>query len=519
MPTSLALLGGRIWTGDPCRPWAQSVQVNGSLITALDQPADSRSGVIDLAGRFAMPAFIDSHLHLLMGGAALGQLNLSEINSREQFEAAIAAEHLRLPRGEWLIARGWNESRWGGLLPNSGWLHGAQERPCVCWRMDQHAALVNEAVLRLLPSTADPPDGRWTRDQNGRPTGLAFEGAAWGSIVPVIPDPGIAAKRRALRRATTHLHSLGVATVGAMEYLSDVEQVVEAGLAEEPGLRVALTLLDRAADLDLAPILRLRDRCTSRRDLQVVGCKSFADGTLGSRTARMLDRYCDDGSTQGMLLDHARAGTLAEWMRTVGAAGLSPSVHAIGDAAIRAVLDAADASGLPTAQVRFEHCQTIAGEDISRFRGRFASMQPLHRAHDAPIATARLGTHRLNRCFPLASLESAGARLAFGSDWPIVSADPLAGMRAAIAGLDMIGNRIPWAECVSVESALTAYTRNAATCLGLAGITGTITPGFAADIAILDCDPFNGDWLHSPPRVDMLIVGGQPAAMRATQPA
>ncbi len=519
MSRLLALVGGRIWTGVKRHPWATSVHLDGPQVIALDQPTASQAEVIDLAGRFAMPAFIDSHLHLLLGGAALGQLDLSGVSSRSQFEAAIAEEHRRLAPNEWLIARGWDESRWGGGLPDSTWLCPAQARPCVCWRMDQHAALINGPVLSMLSSTADPADGQWIRGSGGLPTGLALEGAAWGSVVPLIPDPGVAAKRRALRQATAHLHSLGVATVGAMEYLTDVEQVIEGGLSEQPGLRVALTLLDRAADLDLGAILRLRDRSAARRDLRVVGCKSFADGTLGSRTARMLEPYRDEPTNQGMLLDHARAGTLTEWMRRVGGAGLSPSVHAIGDAAIRAVIDAADAAGLPIDQVRFEHCQTIAAEDLPRFRGRFASIQPLHRAHDSAISTLRLGTDRLSRCFPLASLESTGACLAFGSDWPIVSADPLAGVRAAVAGLDTAGNQIPWAQCLSVESALVAYTRSAASCLGLTGITGTLAPGLAADIAILDRDPFTCDWVHSPPRLDTLIVNGQPAVMRATQPA
>ena len=219
----------------------------------------------------------------------------------------------------------------------------------------------------------------------------------------------------------------------------------------------------------------------------------------------MLSPYPDDPEDgDGMLIELAEQGVLGDWIRFVEARGYSPSMHAIGDRALRLALDVADT--LPDEardRVRFEHAQTIHPEDLPRMEGRFASMQPLHRTLDAPVAEARLGPERLGHFYPLHSLEQAGARLAFGSDWPIVDCDPFKGIRAAVNGCG-----VGPSEVVGIDTALAGYTTQARACLGLTG--GTISPGAPADLVLLDRDPREVDWSsEEAPTVLTTIVGGR----------
>ncbi len=404
-----------------------------------------------------MERLVDCHAHLLLGGRTLAQLDLSTADGRPAFEAAIAAEHARLPRGRWLEAHGWDEGRWGGSAPTREWLRAAGDRPVVAWRMDQHACLVNDAVLSLLGDAAAPAGGEIVLDERGERTGLLREQAAWRLVQPLVPAPDAETKRAALRAACRRAAALGLEAVCSMEYLADALEVYEP-LRRELPIRVALTLLDRGDDFD--PALARRIRADDR--LWVNGFKSFADGTLGSRTARMLEPYEDDPGNRGMLLERAADGTLREWARAVIDAGLSPSIHAIGDEALRVALDAVEPVD-PQRVTRFEHAQTIHRDDRPRFRDRRVSMQPLHRAFDRAPALTRLGRHRMDRFFPFRDLLNHGAILGFGSDWPIVDLDPAKGIAEATAPQgDPAGDRLTHAE------ALAAYTTNARAFLGAA---------------------------------------------------
>jgi len=374
--------------------------------------------------------FVDCHVHLLLGGLTLSQLDLSRVNDRESFERAIAERHAALPQGAWLQAHGWDHERWGGRLPDRLWLREAPDRPVVAYRMDQHACLVNDTVLGMIDLEACPPGGMVVRNAGGEPTGMLLEQAAWRLVNPIVPAPSVEEKQAALRAACAHAAALGISAVCSMEYFDDVERVYEPLRAELP-IRVAITLLDRGDEFDVA----LARRITGDDRLWINGFKAFADGTLGSRTARMLEPYADDLGNRGMLVENAADGTLREWARAVIDAGLSPSIHAIGDEALRVALDAIEP--IDAARVtRFEHCQTIHPDDVPRLRGRLVSMQPHHRTFDRAPAHARLGPSRMNRFFPFRALIEHGAVLGFGSDWPIVDIDPRQGMIEAQRGAD-----------------------------------------------------------------------------------
>ncbi len=475
--------------------------------------------VIDAQGRVVAPGLIDSHMHLLMGGRSLGEVDLSGVHSREEFERAIADAHARLPAGQWLIGRGWSEQSWPGhALPDKSWLNmGNGARPCVCHRMDIHAAVVNEPVLEMIGAAkrSDPAGGRIVRDAaTHEPTGLLLESAAWELVHPLIPQPDVALRRAALRIAQAHANALGLTGVGSMEFAADVEQIF-GPMRYELTLRCAITLLDRATGHEPFDF-EFGRRFDSDHRLSVIGCKTFIDGTLGSRTARMLNNYADGGRKEdrGMLVELAAVGRLNEWAAAVVRAGLSPSMHAIGDEAVRLALDAAAAaeSAGATASTgtrsRIEHAQHIDASDVPRFRDRIASMQPLHKADDGRVIEQRLGRQRSRGAFAFRSLRDAGAMLAFGSDWPVVSCDPVLGMRSAITGLTLDDQPFNVQENLTPEEALIAYTRGAARALNMRD-AGMLRAGALADCVMFDIDPFTADWTRRPPRVILTIVGGE----------
>ena len=466
-------------------------------------------GAIDRRDQFAVPGFVDAHLHLTLASIGLSKVDLSGCASRVGFESRIAAGAASLARGAWLEAQGWDESSWGGAMPDSSWLHTAGDRPAVAYRMDIHACVVNDVLLERLMREgaldADPPGGTIVRDASGAPTGLLLEQAAWQIVNPRVPVPDATRRQAALLLGISHLLRFGVTAAGSMEYAREVREVLlPVARLPVPMPTIAVTLLDRTLPLDLsvAKEFHVNGR------LRVIGAKSFADGTLGSRTAAMLEPYAGMRSC-GLLIEHAHDGTLVEWMREVAAAGLSPSIHAIGDAAVRATLDAADAAGIPRGILRIEHVQTLSDADVPRLAGAFASMQPLHAASDMPGAADRLGAHRTRLLFRWADIARAGATLAFGSDWPVVPPDPIRAMRSAITGRADDG-RIYGHSLISPEDALIAHTEGAARCLGLWPHCGNLAPGARADIALLDADPLRCDWDDLPPRVCGVILGGEP---------
>ena len=500
---SLHVHNARIWTGDPQRPWARTISINAGRISSIDQPASNASASINAEARTIVPGLIDSHLHLLTAGATLTRLDLSSVRSRTEFERAIAQRHAELPPGQWLIANGWSQENWsGGAAPDKSWLSVAQDRPIVCYRMDMHVALVNDAVLKMCDLKSDPPGGRIVRDQpTGLPTGLMIEAAAWELVNPLVPKPSLPERQEHLRAAQRHVHALGITTVGSMEYARDVQDLY-LPLRDELTLRCRITLLDRDWPMDFSFGRSIANDC----HFAIIGYKAFIDGTLGSRTARMLRDYADDPGNRGMLVELARDGRLHDWARAVAANGFSPSMHAIGDEAARLALDVID--GIDSERrPRIEHAQQLDLADIPRFRGRIASMQPLHKADDCRYVQKRLGSERLAGTFAFRTLADAGAILAFGSDWPVVSPDPLLGIRTAVTGLLVDGTRFGEQENLTVEEALRAYTGGAAYALGMDD-AGILRPGALGDLVMFDRDPFEADWEQQPPRVAMTIVGG-----------
>lgn len=504
MGASLSIKNARVWTGHPQHAWAGAVDIEDGRVVALDGAGGGR--VIDAEGRTVAPGLIDAHVHLLAGGESLGELDLTGVTSRREFESVIAGRHAQLPPEAWLIGRGWSDENWPAepcRAPDKSWLRPARQRPVVCYRMDMHAALVNEVVLGRFPGAPDPPGGRIVRDpETGEATGLLQESAVLEYVEPLIPRPAADSRRRSLMAAQARAHALGLTAVGSMEHARSVAEVFTP-LREQLTLRCRVTLLDRRLPLDFS----FAESFAGDTHLDVIGFKSFVDGTMGSRTARLLSDYADDPGNRGMLVELAAEGRLREWVELVTTHGFSPSIHAIGDEAVRIALDALEAAD-PACRARIEHAQQVHLDDLPRFRDRIASMQPLHRADDGRYLPRCLGGPRLEGAFAFRRLLDAGARLAFGSDWPVVSLDPLAGIRAAVTGLTLDGVVFGADQNLTVDEALRAYTAGAAYALGLDG-AGVLRPGAAGDLVMFDRDPFDADWAHEPPRVVLTIAGGE----------
>jgi hypothetical protein len=275
-------------------------------------------------------------------------------------------------------------------------------------------------------------------------------------------------------------------------------------MRSELSVRTSIILLDRDYPTDFTFARSFK----SDKFLRIIGFKAFLDGTLGSRTARMLAPYLNDGAICGMWLERAADRTLERWAKAIHEAGYQISMHAIGDAAFRKALDVLDGVASGEAIHRIEHAQQVDRADVARCRGRVLSMQPLHQVDDAPAATLRLGQDRMAGFFAFRDLADAGATLAFGSDWPVVSPDPMLGMQAAVTGRVRDGGAFRPERCVSSEEAIAAYTTGAAHAMGDEKI-GRLTPGCWGDCVVLDRDPFACHWEDELPRVLQTIVGGR----------
>ncbi|HJO15408.1 MAG TPA: amidohydrolase [Phycisphaerales bacterium] len=486
--TTIDLFNARVWTGEGARAVPSVVRITDGRVQAIDPSnASLRDGVraLDVEGRVLTPGLVDAHLHLTLGGQTLLHVDLSAVDSREAFEGAIEAAHANLPPSQWLIASGWNEFNWPGQArPDRSWLASAGDRPVVCWRCDWHAAVVNSAVLKKLSLPSDEvvaaAGGHVGRDRDGCLDGWLAEAAAWKWMQPVVPELDDAQRGEALRRGADHLVQRGITSVRAMEYQCDIERDI-LPLADLLPLRMSLVQLDRVCPLrfDWHEGVGNTDR------LRLTGCKSFFDGTLGSRTARLRTDYHDTPGVRGDWLEHALHDQDQEWCQQVVEHGLSPVIHAIGDAAVGRA--ASLLAAVPDAlHGTLEHCQVVSPEDLELLGGIRVSIQPTHRAVDADMTQLRLGQTRSSWVLPMADMVRAGARLSLGTDWPIVSADPLLTLRAAITGEDQHGKPFHASQSLSPDVALRAATIDASEAIGL---PAAMQVGGQGDFVIWHGDP------------------------------
>ncbi len=532
----LVIVNARVWTGvgptadsdAPAEPTALAVV--GDKIVAVGDDVTIRAWikngtqVIDAKGRRVIPGITDSHTHIVSGGFQLAQLNLRDVRSRREFIQAVAAEAKTKKKGQWVLGGRWSVESWDKPeTPNKNWLDPVtRDSPVFLRRMDGHSALANSAALRLAGiDTSGPPDpkgGEIQRDPKTRePTGILKE-SAMRLVGRLIPDPTPDEDYEALRRAMKHANSLGVTSIHNMSSRAELEAFRRAEREGTLTVRITayLSVSDWASYVDKIPSYGLNSDM-----VRLPGFKGYMDGSLGSRTAYMREPYSDTAPEtpypRGQLT--AMADPQESFQQNVALAdsrGLQVAVHAIGDEANHLLLDAYEYAGKRNgrrdARHRVEHAQHLHVTDIPRFGklGVVASMQPFHKADDGRYAEDRLGKERLKGSYAFRQLVDAGTLVVFGSDWPVVTLNPFAGIDSAVNAKTLAGEVWLPSHSLTVEEAIRAYTVSPPRAIHRDDRLGTIEVGKYADLIVLNDDPFTIPKNRlAKVRVAQTIVGGK----------
>lgn len=529
----LAIFNAAIWTGAPrdkSVPAPTAVAVVKDRIVAVGDDASIRelirpeTTVIDAAGRRLIPGMTDSHAHIIGGGMQLARLALRDVASREKFVRAVKEAAKDKKPGEWVLGGRWSVESWKDpQRPNKAWLDPVTgETPVFLTRMDGHQALVNSAALHLAGIDAagpkDPVGGEIERDPaTGEPTGVLKE-SAMDLVSRHIPEASVDERYEALRRAMKHANALGVTSIHDMSSPEDL--VVYKRALADGALTIRITCYVHHEDWT-SHIADVLSSGLTDDMVRVVGFKGFMDGSLGSRTAYMREPYADAAPDEpyprGQLTAFAHVyESFCDQVAKVDAAGLQMAVHAIGDEANHLLLNAyeraASRNQRRNARHRIEHAQHLHVSDIPRF-GKLdvvASMQPYHKADDGRYAEVAIGKERLNGSYAFRQLLDTGALLCFGSDWPVVTLNPFAGIDSAVNAKTLAGEVWLPAHSITVEEALRAYTVSPARAIHREDRLGSIEVGKLADLVLLAEDP-----LTIPPtrladvKVERTIVAGK----------
>jgi hypothetical protein len=445
--------------------------------------------LIDGQGKTLLPGFIDAHGHVLGLGFSAIQLDLVGSSSLDDLKRRLSAYAAAHPDARWIIGRGWNQELWPDKrFPTAADLDSAvSDRPVVLERVDGHAYVVNSAAMKaagVTPSTPTPAGGRI---ENG-----LFVDNAKGLIDKAVPEATPAEFDQALAKAQEILLGYGVTGVGSMSTaLADWEAMKRAGDAN----RLNVRFMVYADELKLLKEVPKPTPWLYDDRLRMVGIKFYADGALGSRGAWLKQPYADKPDTRGLQF-HSD-----EEMRslddTAASHGFQIATHAIGDAANAQVISTYEwlnSKYGTNRRWRIEHAQVVDCADLPRIgkANIIASMQPTHQTSDRLMAEKRLDPARLKCAYAWQSMLRTGARLAFGTDFPVESSNPFPGLSAAISRQDVEGQPPGgWypEERVSFEQALDAYTRGAAYAGFAEDRIGSLENGKWADFVILDRDP------------------------------
>lgn len=453
--------------------------------------------VVDAKGAFVMPGVIDSHMHLMRGGIRLHYLRLDKANTKTEFLEQIKAYADKQPAEGWVIGSGWSAESWPEKVqPNREMLDSVTgDRPAALTRMDGHSVLLNSKALKLMGidknGPANPNGGSIDRDVAGEPTGLLRE-TAMGllRLPPSTPEQVY----RGFQDAVKMANSMGITAAGEIGSWIDNDSYRRYAQGE-PTIRLGLfpVATNWTNEIQAMKSFRGVPGWVAGR-----GVKGYMDGTLGSRTAFMFEPFSkllpDQTSPTGLPRAGFRDGSYAKGVKAAAEANLQVLFHAIGDRANSEVLNMYDANapGLSRRRFRIEHAQHLAPADIPRFGklGVIASLQPYHKADDGRYCEEIIGTERSRTSYAYRDLLKTGARLAFGSDWPVVTANPWLGIETAVTGRIMTGAIWMPHQNITVDEALQAYTSGGAYAMGMEGEIGQVRVGFRADLLILNESPF-----------------------------
>ena len=508
----LILFNGKLHTQDEKYPNASAIALRDGRIFTVGSDAEikalagEKTERIDLQGKRVLPGLTDSHIHFYEWALLLRGIMLEDTRSLDEVQKLVQDAVKRQKSGSWIIGQGWNQDNWEEpRTPTKADLDEiAPENPVILWRKDLHLALVNSTALNLAgidAKTPDPAMGVIQRDENGEPNGLLNE-LAINLVRAVMPIPANEVTDAAMQKTMTRLHALGITGVHdfrimggesgatafhAFQRLHAKKQLKLRALVMLPGEfaeQAAKTGLESGFGDDF---------------LRVGGIKLFSDGALGPRTAWMLENFENESHT-GMPL--TPMSEMAEKIALAEKSGLSTTIHAIGDRALRELLDVYaeildgnihEQDARP--KHRIEHVQHSHPDDLARLAplGLVASVQPLHLTEDMDMVDSVLGMGRARYTYAFRDLLDAGTILAIGSDCPVVSPKPFLGIQGAVTRQRDDGTPAEgWfpSQRLTVEESVFAYTMGAAIAAGTDDIQGSLSPGKVADLVVLEDDIF-----------------------------
>ena len=515
-PADLVLTNGVVATVDKDHPRAEAVAVSGGKIVAVGTSREIRAyvgpatQVIDLAGRFAMPGFVESHAHFTGVGQARMELDLMKAATWDEIVAMVEKAAREAKPGQWITGRGWHQEKWSrrpdpaveGFPTHDLLSRVAPGNPVFLTHASGHASIANAKAMQLAGitrETPNPPGGEILKDARGEPIGVfretgdaLVERALQRDLRKRTPEEIEAGLDREVVLADQEFLSKGITTVhDAGASFATVDRYKRFAEAGRLGVRLYVMLGESNQGL-AANAARYRMVDAADGHLTVRAIKRLADGALGSRGAWLLEPYADAPSTG---LNTYPMDQLAETARIAAANGLQLCVHAIGDRANRETLNvyeaAYKAAGRKDMRWRIEHAQHIAAADIPRFGalGVIAAMQGIHCTSDAPYVLARLGPARAKEgAYAWRTLMDGGAVIANGTDAPVEAVDPLPGYHALVARRQKNGEVFYGDQVMTRDEALAAYTLNGAYAGFEEKTKGSLTPGKYADITVLSAD-------------------------------
>lgn len=507
--TATLFSGGTVWTGATD---TDAVLVVDGVVRALGEQARTAvpagAARVDLGGGFLMPSFGDGHAHPLYGGLEHAGPAVRQCTSVEEIVAAVKAYADAHPQQEWILGASYDGSLAPEGLFDARWLDAVvPDRPVVLRAWDYHTVWCNTAALDRAGITSDTPDpvlGEIPHRTDGSVLGTLREWGAVDLVMNVAPPRPESVRIGALDTAADYLLARGVTWVqDAWVEPADVETYLTAAERGLLRMRFNLALYADPRYFDT----QVHQFAEARRRVQQVGSpllsantvKFFADGVVENETGALLEPYCSGLHSHGQ--SNWEGDSLARAAARVDELGLQIHIHAIGDAAVRQALDAIEdvqrRNGVRDRRPVIAHAQLVDDADIGRFAalGVIPNMQPLWAQMD-PLMTVltvpRLGAERADRQYRMATLLGSGARLAFGSDWPVSSGAPLEGIAVGVSRRTADG--VPdggWTphEILPAEQALSAYTAGVAYQAFAENSWGTIAPGYSADLVWLDRDP------------------------------
>jgi predicted amidohydrolase YtcJ len=513
IPADLVLINGGIYTVDADRSRAQAAAIRNGVFVMVGDNSEiesligTQTRIVDLTGKMVLPGFHDAHVHPTMGGYALLGCDLAGLDSVDAIISRVT-ECAGAGDEGWLEGHAFDLGLFGQDGPHKSLLDAiSTNRPIVLWGSDGHNAWANSRALELAginAETADPALGVIERDPDGSPSGTLRE-TAQELVRAELPKPTLESNVEALQSGIRHLNSLGITSfIDAWVGLEDYEAYQVIDRAGELSARVVTSLTYESGFAkhygdDFEQVLASRGQFESER-LNHDSVKFFLDGVLEGETAAVLEPYIGMNGHRGELI--LSPGTLNAAVTRFDAMGLQVHMHAIGDWAVRAGLDAIEAArtqnGVSDNRHHISHLQLIHVDDIERFASldTAANFQSAWAYPDQWIMELNLpvlGEERVQGMYPVGSVKRAGGRIVGGSDWNVSSANPLYAIETAVRrqdAEDVSGPVLNAGERVSLASMIDAYTINAAWLMHQEDSTGSIEAGKKADIVVLDRDLF-----------------------------